>query len=102
MLHLYPESAVPHISLVFREIWDTTNFNVCDGRAVERTWAEKDGQSPTKLLFFALAANTGSYSSFASGNLGLLHRRRSDERSSMLCAKPPRVSPNSPKLSRTT
>jgi len=24
MLHLYPESAVPHISLVFREMWDTT------------------------------------------------------------------------------
>jgi hypothetical protein len=24
MLHLHLESAVPHISLVFREMWDTT------------------------------------------------------------------------------
>jgi len=24
MLHLNPESAVPHISLVFREMWETT------------------------------------------------------------------------------
>jgi hypothetical protein len=24
LLHLYPESAVPHISLVFREMWDAT------------------------------------------------------------------------------
>jgi hypothetical protein len=24
LLHLYPESAVPHISLVLREMWDTT------------------------------------------------------------------------------
>jgi hypothetical protein len=28
MLHLYPESAVPHISLVFREMWETTNLNL--------------------------------------------------------------------------
>jgi hypothetical protein len=27
MLHLYPESAVPHISLVFREMWDTTEVD---------------------------------------------------------------------------
>src|SRR5580698_1725539 len=28
MLHLYPESAVPHISLVFREMWDTTALSL--------------------------------------------------------------------------
>jgi hypothetical protein len=28
MLHLNPESAVPHISLVFREMWDTTALHV--------------------------------------------------------------------------
>jgi hypothetical protein len=28
LLHLEPESAVPHISLVFGEMWDTTNLNL--------------------------------------------------------------------------
>jgi hypothetical protein len=27
LLHLEPESAVPHISLVFREIWDSTDLD---------------------------------------------------------------------------
>jgi len=27
MLHLYLESAVPHISLVFREMWDSTDLD---------------------------------------------------------------------------
>ena len=28
LLHLEPESAVPHISLVFREMWDTTTLSL--------------------------------------------------------------------------
>jgi hypothetical protein len=28
MLHLYPESAVPQISLVFREMWETANLDL--------------------------------------------------------------------------
>jgi hypothetical protein len=28
LLHLYPESAVPHISLVLREMWDSTALSL--------------------------------------------------------------------------
>ena len=41
MLHLYPESAVPHISLVFREMWDTTDVD----RKVHRMNRESEGKS---------------------------------------------------------
>jgi hypothetical protein len=33
---------VPHISLVFREMWDTTSLH----RQPLETWAEKDGAQP--------------------------------------------------------
>jgi hypothetical protein len=62
-LFFYPvtNSRVPHISLVFSEMWDTTGlphklFRVRELRtgapcSHRRTWAENDGRSPPKLLF---------------------------------------------------
>jgi hypothetical protein len=54
------ESRVPHISLVFREMWDTTKLRQATSgsldshsgrtgapRSPKRTWDEKDGRSPT-------------------------------------------------------
>src|SRR5271170_7679021 len=52
---------VPHISLVFREMWDTTALHLkpFTGRQTfwgapcshQRTWAENDGRSPPQLFF---------------------------------------------------
>jgi hypothetical protein len=59
---LYPRTnrRVPHISLVFREMWDTAGLPLKLPRAQrlrtgapcshQRTWAENDGRSPTTAL----------------------------------------------------
>jgi hypothetical protein len=52
---------VPHISLVFREMWDTAGLPLKPDAAPQirtgapgspqRTWAENDGRSPPQRLF---------------------------------------------------
>ena len=66
---LYPLTTrrAPHISLVFREMWDTTDlpFKPVARSQIHRgapgshqcTWAENDGRSPTTAVWLRPAQN---------------------------------------------